>query len=142
MSEKFDVNKPEDLTKLLKSRKDQGAKRLINEEKMSSEQQIHMNHPEIANLMIKVINFLKVDPMIQKVISMRLMNPLTHGVEKTHLSIALELGVREGEVREIEQAGMDILEHHLQKTSSKDFIEAFNRETNLENTIQNELNKG
>ena len=125
---KFDINTPDDMTKITAPRREQARKRKMNKDKMSFTEgnTSYMNHVEMANLMIKVINVLNIEPVIKKVVSMRLMSPLTHGCEKSYLSIALEIGTTEAEIKEIEKAGLELLQRHLSTVSAPDFMKKFN----------------
>ena len=138
---RFDVNTPEDLEKILKERKANAKKRIVNKDKVFDDNDISIKHLETANLLIKVINVLRLDPMVKKVISMRLIHPIKTGKELSYLNIALELGLREFQVKEMENEGIEALEHHLKRTCAPDFIEKFNRDRSLVNSIKEQVGK-
>ena len=98
-------------------------------------------HKDAANLTIKIVNTVRMDPIIKKVMTMRILEPLKTGKERTHLSIALELGIKVGEVHDIETAGLMILEKHLQKVSVIEGVEEFNRDRTVTNAVKNEIGK-
>ncbi len=135
---KFDINTPEDMAKITAPRKEQARKRKMNKDRMSFTEgnTSYMNHVEMANLMIKVINVLNIEPVIKKVVSMRLMHPLTHGCTKSYLSIALEIGTTEAEIREIEQVGMGLLQRHLSTVSAPDFMKKFNTDKMIKDLVK------
>jgi len=134
--EKFDVNSPDEFFKIMKDRQEKARKRIVNDDVLTDDN-ARYRHEDAANLFLKVLNVLKVDPMVKKIVNMRVLAPLTTGKERTHMSIALELGLREFEVKQMEEAGVNIISEHLEKTSSADFIEKFNREKKLVNAIKN-----
>ena len=137
---KFDVNNAEDFQRIMGDRLKTARKRQINMDKLGDDTP-HVHHMQVANLVLKILHTLKIDPIIKKVMSMRIIGPLQTGKETSRLSIALELGIRELEVEEIENAGLEILDHYLKKTNSPEFVEKFNREKSLLEEI-NKIKKG
>ena len=84
------------------------------------------HHAESANLILKVINVGIKDEFIRKVMTKRILGPIIDGREKSHLSIALEMGAREHEVIEAERAGVGMMTHLIE--NAQDCLEKFNRE--------------
>ena len=136
MSEKFDVNSTDEFAKVMKDRLKTARKRQMNEHCMS-EDTPSFNHLMVANTMIKALNSLKVDKTVVKIISMRILAPLQTGKERTHMSIAIELGMREWQVKEAEVAGVQILEDCMMKFSEKEFIDKYN----TDKIVSEEINK-
>ena len=137
MSEKkkFDVNSVEEFANLMKGRRQAAKEHKVNP-KTTHAPFAFAKHVEMANLVVKVINVIDIDPIIQKVITMRILNPVLHGSEKSHMAIAIELGLTEDEVRNIEQAGITILDSYLQKICAEDFVNTFNRDKKLATEVK------
>ena len=140
MKKRFDVNTPDDLARLLKDRKEKAKRRIMNKDKISTGN-VSVQHLELANMVVKVINVLNVSPLVKKVVSKRIMSPALYGKELSHLSIALELGMREHEVRMLEKEGVEALSIHLSRVSSREFIDKFNRDKHLNKMVNESLGK-
>jgi adenylyl- and sulfurtransferase ThiI len=121
---------------LMKKRMEAAAAKHMNEEAMQSVQ-----HAEVASQLIKVVNSLNIDPFIKKVMTLRIIGPLITGNERTHISIALELGASIVDVEQAEKAGLAIVNDILQKTSVPDFVEKFNRDRRADAAIRSEIDK-
>ncbi len=134
----FDVNRPEDLKKVLGKRRDEANKRKMNSSNLDKEEHTPtVEHLDAANQLVKIINVIKMEPIIKKVMSMRIIRPLETGEDRSYLSIGLELGISEREIKQIEEAGVEILAGYMTKYCSSEFVEKFNREKKL----REELNK-
>ena len=126
----------EQFNNLIKSRNEKAALNQINEEAM-----VHADHAACASQAIKVVNSIRMDPFIKKVMTLRLIGPVVTGHERTHISIALELGATIDDVIQAEQAGLKIVGDMLQKVSLPDFIEKHNRNRAVSDAIDGEIKK-
>ena len=109
---------------------------------VSREEQLRFDHAAVASQAIKMINSIRMDDFVRKVMTLRVMGPMLTGRERTHISIALELGATEDDVIQAEQYGMKVVEDLLHKVNSQDFVNKFNAEEKLKRTIESELNRG
>jgi hypothetical protein len=64
-------------------------------------QKFRYDHAAMASQFIKVINVLNVDPFVKKVVTLRLMSPIVTGRARSYVSIAIELGATERDVRSL-----------------------------------------
>jgi hypothetical protein len=106
---------------------------------VSKEEQLRFDHAAVASQAIKMINAIKMDAFVRKVMTMRIMGPMVTGMERSHISIALELGATEDDVIEAERYGMKVVEDLLHKVSCQDFVDKFNTEEKLKRTIESEI---
>lgn len=128
------IKSTDQFDKLIKDRQEKNDKRIVDKSKFQKDTPI-CNHAEMSSLYLKVVNMIKMDPWIKKVMTRRIMGPMINGRETTHLSIALELGMSESEVIEVERAGMQIVSKHIDKVSSPDFIQKFNRDQKVKTEV-------
>lgn len=137
MTKEIVIKSTDQFEKIIRERKDKARKRQVNKNCMNKEQlPASVNHADVANQVIKVISVLNIDPYIKRVMTMRILAPMLTGKSKSHLSIALELGMTEDEVKEIEQYGIGIVNDLLQKCSSADFVNKFNRDSKVEQEVK------
>lgn len=136
MSDEKIIKSEAQFKNLMEERRGKAALRQVNEEAMH-----HADHAAVASQSIKVVNSIKMDPFIKKVMTLRIIGPLVTGHERSHLSIALELGTTEDDVKQAEDAGIQIVSALLQKCSTPEFVEKFNRENTAEKLIRAEINK-
>lgn len=106
----------------------------------SSEERMAFDHAAVASQAIKVVNSIRMDPFVKKVMTLRILGPMVTGNERTHISIALELGASVDDVIAAEKYGTQVVENLLHKCSTQDFVEKFNRERAVENAV-NEMGK-
>lgn len=125
---------------VIRERKKKSDKKQVNGD-LLKDSSPKIDHRFAANALLKTIQVIKMDHTIKKVLTMRIVGPLMSGKERSHTSIALELGIPEDEIREIEFAGITILDKYLQKVTSSEFIEKFNQEKKLKEAIDRELGK-
>jgi len=124
---------------LMAKRRDNANKRIINADAINQLDK-QADHAACASQAIKVINALRIDPFVKKVMTLRLIGPIIcNGRERTHLSIALELGATEDEVIQAEQYGIEIVGNMLKMTNTQEFIEKFNRDRAVESAVKQEL---
>ena len=121
--------------KIMRKRRDDADHRRVNPDAMQKDS-VPVNHIACVNGVLKLIHCTKMDPIVKKVLTMRLTHPVMFGKERSHLSISLELGVPEYEVKQIEKAGIQIVDGYLQRFSTKEFIDKFNREQSIRKTIE------
>lgn len=75
-----------------------------------------VEHISTVNALCKFIATLNIDNWIKKVLIMRIGAPLIHKKPMTHLQIALKLGMKEEEVKELEAVGIEICNEALKRT--------------------------
>jgi len=68
-------------------------------------------------------------PEIKKIMVLRIGNPLTKKSEMTHLAIALQLGMREEEVFQLERIGIEKVSKYMERTTIQDGINSFNKDS-------------
>lgn len=100
------------------------------------------SHADVASQAIKVVNSLPMDPFVKKVLTLRIIGPLITGHERTHISIALELGTTETEVMQAEEYGIEFVNNAMEKCSMPDFVGKFNADKKAESVIRDAINKG
>ena len=100
------------------------------------------SHAEVASQAIKVVNSLPLDPFVKKVMTLRIIGPLITGHERTHISIALELGAPIDDVIQAEEYGIDFVNEAMAKCALPDFIGKFNADKKADTAIRREINKG
>lgn len=130
------IRSKEQFEKIIRERRDKAKRKIVNED-MLQEDPAKAQHLACANQLLKLIGCMKIDPIMKKVMTMRLLGPLMTGVEKSYLSIGLELGISEAEVKQIDMAGLEIVEGYLQKYSGQEFIDKFNMEKKINLIIAN-----
>lgn len=129
------IRSQEEHRKMLAERKEKSDLRQVREDNVSN-----YSHAQVASQLIKVINSIKIDPFVQKVMTLRVLGPMITGRERTHVSIALELGATIDDVEQAEAYGMQVVGEMLEKVSMPDFIEKFNRNKKVEDAVK-ELGK-
>ena len=135
------IRDPSDFIRAMKKRKEDAKNRKINQAAIDRpEAAARYTHVDIANQMLKVISQLKIHPLCKQVMTIRILGPYSTGKEATHLSIALTLGLREDEVKEIEMDGIMALDDALQKASSTDFVDRFNKNKKVDQMV-NEIKR-
>lgn len=102
---------------------------------------IIVNHVDAANILIRFIELTPMDEWCKKVMIMRIGNPLINCKPMTHIQIALALGCMEDEVREIEEAGKNIVNDYMKKVTQPEFIEKFERDRRLKAHVDDTFNK-
>lgn len=100
------------------------------------------SHAEVASQAIKVVNSLPMDPFVKKVMTLRIIAPLISGQERSHMSIALELGATVTDVEQAEAYGLEFVENAMAKCSMPDFVNKFNSEKKTERLIRETIDKG
>ncbi len=94
-----------------------------------------IDHSKAATQAIKVINSSNLDPFVKRVMTLRLIDPVVLGQERTHISIALELGSTTDEVIEAEQYGMEAIAAMLEKVSLPDFQANYDRDRRVQEAV-------
>jgi len=131
------IRSPEEFERKMKVRRENAKKRVMNEGQINRKEDAPTySHLDVANQILKVISVLNMHPIVKKIMTMRVMGPLVNGRETTHLQIAIQLGMKEGHVKEIESEGIFILNEALNHVSAKDFIEKFNRNAKVEQAVK------
>ena len=134
MDDDIVIHSAEEFENYIKDRKANPKKYAV--EGMKADEDIaYTEHYEMANLMVKVISYLPIDQTIKNIMTQRIMQPVVLGREKTHLQIALELGLMEDEVREMEAFGIQVIGETLRKYTAEEFVSKFNRDRKVENAV-------
>lgn len=94
------------------------------------------SHAEVASQAIKVINSLPMDSFVKKVMTLRVIGPLLTGHERTHISIALELGATIDDIIQAEEYGIDFVNEAMAKCALPDFIGKFNADKKVESSVR------
>ncbi len=102
---------------------------------------INVHHVDAFILMASIIDCVPMDHWNKKVLMMRLANPLTKDRAMTHIQIAIQLGATEEEIKTIEEESMKIIKDFLDKHTSIEYLDKFNRERSAKRLIQDALNK-
>ena len=100
------------------------------------------SHAEVASQAIKVVNSLPMDPFVKKVMTLRIIGPLITGQERSHMSIALELGAPIDDIIQAEVYGTEFVENAMAKCSLRDSVGRFNADKKTDNAIRGIINKG
>ena len=136
MDSNLKINSPEMLDNVLKEKKE------VELEKLSKEEQIHADHVGLATQAIKMINSAKVDPLVQKVVTLRLLGPILTGNARSHISIALELGVTEHDVVQAEDHGREVLSQLMTHVEPQEVVDKFNSDETVNRAVSNLIAKG
>ena len=132
-------NKEEYFNRMAK-RKENAKNRIMNTD--ATKPTPNVSHVDVANQVLKVIAVLDIHPTVKKIMTMRIMGPLSTGIETSHMNIALTIGMREEQVREAEAEGLAVLSEALQAVSSKEFIEKFNKDKKVDQAVKEIKNVG
>jgi hypothetical protein len=103
---------------------------------IGKEERFQFDHAAVSSQAIKMVNTMRMDPFAKKVMTLRIMGPMLTGRERTHVSIALELGATIDDVIQAEQYGIKLVEDLMAKVALPDFIEKFNRDTAITNAVK------
>ena len=136
MSEDNTIRSPEQFERMMKARREKARNRIANFDKIDQDKSKHVQHADVANQVLKVVYSLDMHPRIKQVLTLRIMGPINTGREATHLSIAISLGLKEGEVKEMETEGLYQLHEALKAVSSKEFVERFNKSKKVEEAVK------
>jgi hypothetical protein len=129
------IKNADDFEKVLKDRKSNAKQHIMNQEAIEKDQPV-FDHVKCANQAIKVIGILPIDDIIKTIMVRRLAHPLIAQCEITHLSLALELGLREYQVKEMEEFGIIVLEEFLNKHTAHDAVAKFNTNQTVEKAVK------
>lgn len=130
------IRSPEQFERIMKDRREKAKNRIVNQDALTTDKPSRYSHADIANQLLKVISVLNIHPLCKRVLTMRIMGPITTGQEASYVSIAITLGLRVEEVKEIETDGFFALEDVLSKVSSTELVEKFNRDSNIEKMVR------
>ena len=130
------IKSPEMLANVLKEKRTEGIKEVAEE--LTREEQMKIDHIAMATQWIKIINTIpNLEPFIKKVMTLRLLGPIITNYDKSHLSIALELGVCEDDVIQAELYGKEVLADYVSKVTSQDSIDKFNKDETVKRAVSN-----
>lgn len=76
-----------------------------------------VDHAKTANAMVMFIANIPMDKFIKKILIMRLGCPLINKKPMTHLQVALQLGMKEAEVVELEQVGLQECNSYMERVT-------------------------
>lgn len=133
------INNAEQLDNVLKERKENIRSRGINKAAMDAVRAV--DHVALANQWVKVISVVIQDAYVRNVMLQRMVTPLQTGKSKSHMCIAIELGMRVDEVIACEEEGKRILFSHLERYCSSDFVEKFNRDRALRRSVEKSISE-
>jgi len=102
----------------------------------SKEERMAFQHAAVASQAIKVVNSIRMDPFVKKVMTLRIMGPMITGKERSHMSIALELGAPVDDVIAAEAYGVQVVNTLLQRVDMPDFIEKYNRDSIVDREVR------
>jgi hypothetical protein len=125
------IRSKEQFNNRIAERRSKSDLRQVREEAVAS-----FSHAEVACQVIKVVNSLNMDPFVKKVMTLRVMGPMITGGERSHMSIALELGAPVDDVIQAEEYGISVVNTMLAKVSTPEFVEKFNRDRAVMNAIK------
>jgi hypothetical protein len=97
---------------------------------------MQFDHAAIASQTIKLINSMRIDPFVKKVVTLRLLGPCTTGRERSHISIAMELGVRVHDVVQAEDYGKAAMLAFMNSTDLQEAVERYNRDDAVNNAVK------
>jgi hypothetical protein len=120
---------------------DQAINRIKEEERLYKEDKrgkLTIKHIDTANATVKMIMQAPIHDLIKKIMILRVGSPVMKQKPMSHLSIALQLGMREGEVAKLEREGVQIVTEFMEKVCLQDSVEKFNKEGN-QNDVKNIL---
>lgn len=81
---------------------------------------MHVDHLATASTMVEFINAMPdnvMDHWIKEIMIARIGRPALNGRKMTHLAIAIELGMRESQVKELEKIGVKICNEYLERVT-------------------------
>jgi hypothetical protein len=137
MSEETIIRNQEQFKNLMAERREKSDARQVRSEVMTS-----VDHSKVACQAIKVINSVNIDPFVKKVMTLRVLGPMITGHERTHISIALELGATADDVEQAELYGIDVIGKLLEKVALPEFQAKYARDRATQNAIKGEIAKG
>ena len=91
-----------------------------------------IKHEETANAAIKLVMLTPMPQIIREIMIMRIANPALKRGAMSHLNIAMQLGMREGEVLKLEIEGVHLVREYMRKMTFADAIGKFNKENNAD----------
>ena len=103
--------------------------------------QLKVDHIGAANAMVKMIMLTPMDKWVKRVMIMRIGDPTKKEKPRTHMQVALSLGMMEQEVIEAEQYGMKVVGDFMNRVSSTEFADRFNKEQTLRSQVEDIQNK-
>ena len=136
MDKNLRINSPEMLSNVLKEKKTEGRVELSKEEKLQ------IDHVALATQSIKMINSSSVDPLVKKVVTLRIIGPMLTRKSRSHISIALELGVTENDVIQAEEYGANVLCELMTRVDSQEVIDKFNSDETVKKAVSQQILKG
>ena len=122
---------------LMAERRKKSDLRQVREDNVTS-----VHHSKVACQAIKVVNSLYIDPFVKKVMTLRIMGPIISGSERSHMSIALELGATVDDVEQAEEYGVKIVGEMLEKVALPDFIEKYRRDRLVTDAVKGVIQNG
>jgi len=123
MSEEIIIKSKEQFDNIIAERKKKSDLRQVREDAVTT-----YDHSKVACQVIKVINSINIDPFVKKVMTLRVLGPMVTGQERTHISIALELGATIDDVEQAEIFGIAAVNTMLEKVALPDFVEKARRD--------------
>lgn len=106
------IRNPGDFREYVNERKQVAERKLFTLDKTGT---VQVDHVATANALIKLIRFAPIDKVIKQIMIMRIGNPLMHGKQMSHISIAIALGMTIEEVIELEKIGVKLVNEFMER---------------------------
>lgn len=138
MSDSKEVEKAENFLLHATRGKTSGASHIVKNGKIqyTKRNKETIDHAQTANTILKLINITPgLSIKSRKIMSMRIINP---GIST--LSVAIQFGIREFDVKKYEEDGKNKVKEYISHCSTQESINKFNTERIIENDLKN-LNK-
>ena len=101
---------------------------------------LRIDHIATANLAIKVVNVVPgMHPVIKRILTMRIAEPVKTGKSLSHMQVAISLGMREHEVKRLEREGLMIMNDYLKRASAFEGRDIFNQHSRNVRDLKRQL---
>jgi hypothetical protein len=137
MADEIIIKNKEQFDKIMAERRKKSDLRQVREDAVTT-----YDHKKVACQVIKVINSINIDPFVKKVMTLRVLGPMVTGQERSHMSIALELGATVDDVEQAEAYGVACVNTMLEKVSLPDFIGKYNCDRAVRNAVKGVIEQG
>lgn len=104
-----------------------------------SEAVTHFDHMKVAHQIIQEISVMNIDPFVKKVLIMRIAGPVVRGQERTHKSIAIELGASVEDVISAEEFGKIVVPSIMGKFDIHDLIGRYDRNKESQRIVKDAI---
>jgi hypothetical protein len=97
----------------------------------SGNKSIRINHKELANTLLKFINVTPMPAKLKVIMSCKIINP-----GMTNMQVALKYGYMVDEVNELESDGKKIVTDYMNRMSTQDAIDKFNKDETVRKAVE------